>query len=132
MLQMLYNKIKRGGVGMTKENMTLGKYVEKKREAAGLSQRELARSINISHSTISRIEKDDGISPDNSTLKAIASKLNLDYNYLLALNNAIDDEPEIRVIQRAAKKMTDSDKKKMLNILQASFDDLFDEEDDVE
>jgi transcriptional regulator with XRE-family HTH domain len=112
--------------------MTLGKYIAKKRKAKNLSQRELAKDIKISHSTISRIEKDDGISPDNSTLRALAKRLDLDYNYLLALNKSIDDEPEIRVIQRAAKKMNAAQKKKMLNILKASFDDLFDEDDDVE
>lgn len=117
---------------MTIDDITLGKYIAEKREAANLSQRELAKDIRISHSTISRIEKDDGISPDNATLRAIAKRLNLDYNYLLALNKAIDNEPEIRIIQRAAKKMTEKDKQKMLNILQASFDDLFREEDDVE
>jgi transcriptional regulator with XRE-family HTH domain len=116
----------------TKKEMTLGKYIAQKRQAKNLSQRELAKDIQISHSTISRIEKDDGISPDNATLKALAKRLDLDYNYLLALNKAIDDEPEIRVIQRAAKKMDDTQKKKMLNILKASFDDLFEEDDDIE
>ena len=114
------------------ENTSLGKYIEEKRNFHGLSQRELAKEINISHSTISRIEKDDGISPDNATLKAIGNRLGLDYNYLLALNKAIDDEPEIRVIQRAAKNMSEKQKLKMLDILKDSFDDLFDEEDDVE
>ncbi len=108
--------------------MTLGRYIAQKRQAKGLSQRELARDIQVSNSTISRIEKDDGIYPDNATLKAIAQRLNLDYNYLLALNKAIDDEPEIRLIQIADKKMNDAQKKKMLNILKASFDDLFKKE----
>lgn len=112
--------------------MTLGTYIAQKRKAKNLSQRELAKDIKISHSTISRIEKDDGISPDNATLKALAQRLNLDYNYLLALNKSIDDEPEIRVIQRAAKKMDDAQKQRMLNILKASFDDLFREDEDVE
>jgi len=73
-----------------------------------------------------------GISPDNATLKALATRLGLDYNYLLALNNSIDDEPEIRVIQRAAKKMTDEEKDRMLQILKLSFKDLFEEDEDVE
>ncbi len=112
--------------------MTLGSYIARKRFAQGLSQRELAKDIQISHSTISRIEKDDGITPDNATLRALAQRLNLDYNYLLALNKSIDDEPEIRAIQRAAKKMSDAQKKKMLNILRASFEDLFEDDSNAE
>lgn len=131
MLHLLYN-IRKGGVGMTTNDITLGKYIAKKRELEKLSQRELAKDIQISHSTISRIEKDDGISPDNATLKAISKRLKLDYNYLLVLNKAIDDEPEIRIIQRAAKKMTAEEKNEMLNMLKGSFDELFDEEDDIE
>ncbi|QGG47321.1 helix-turn-helix domain-containing protein [Heliorestis convoluta] len=114
------------------EAITLGTYIAQKRQATGLSQRELAKDIQISHSTISRIEKDDGISPDNATLRALANRLNLDYNFLLALNKSIDDEPEIRVIQRAAKKMNPEQKQKMLNILKASFDDLFEEDKNAE
>lgn len=114
------------------QKITLGQYIAKKRDSAGLSQRELAKDIKISHSTISRIEKDDGISPDNATLKAISNRLGLDYNYLLALNNAIDDEPEIRIIQRAAKKMSENQKREMLDLLQESFEELFAEEEDVE
>ena len=114
---------------MTDNKMTLGKYIEQKRVELGLSQRQLGLDTKVSHSTISRIENDDGISPDNATLKAIATRLNLDYNLLLALNKSIDDEPEIRVIQRAAKKMSVEQKKKMLNLLKVSFDDLFNEED---
>lgn len=112
------------------DKMTLGKYIEQARiKEGGLSQRKLAQEIKISHSTISRIENDDNIKPDNATLKALAIRLNLDYNYLLALNEAIDDEPEIRIIQRAAKKMDTKDKEKMLNILKVHFDDLFEDED---
>lgn len=115
---------------MVNDKITLGKYIGQKRQEIGLSQRQLAIDTNVSNSTISRIENDDGISPDNSTLKAIATRLNIDYNYLLALNKSIDDEPEIRVIQRAAKKMSDEDKKKMLDILRKNFDDMFNDESD--
>lgn len=117
---------------MTDSNMTLGKYIAQKRTERQLSQRQLGIDTNISHSTISRIEKDDGICPDNATLKALANRLSLDYNYLLALNKSIDDEPEIRVIQRAAKHMSEDEKRRMLNILKASFDKLFNNEEDVE
>ena len=116
---------------MTDPKMTLGKYLAQKRIEQDLSQRQLGMDTTVSHSTISRIEKDDGIAPDNATLKAIANRLNLDYNYLMALNKSIDDEPEIRVIQRAAKNMSEEQKKKMLNILKASFDDLFNKDGDA-
>ena len=117
---------------MTDNKMTLGKYISQKRTDLGLSQRQLGLDTRISHSTVSRIEKDDGISPDNATLKAIANRLKLDYNYLLTLNKSIDDEPEIRVIQRAAKNMDEDQKKRMLKILKASFDDLFNEDEGIE
>ncbi|GAA0179066.1 helix-turn-helix transcriptional regulator [Clostridium sediminicola] len=113
---------------LLEKKITLGQYITQKRKSKGLSQRQLAKEISISHSTISRIEKDDGISPDNSTLRALAKRLEVDYNYLLALNKSIDDEPEIRIIQRAAKKMNASEKEKMLNILKLSFEELFKED----
>jgi len=125
-LQLCYNLLKGGFVMIN--DISLGKYIEQKRIEAGLSQRELSFGIKISHSTISRIEKDDGIVPDNKTLKALANKLKLDYNYLLALNKSIDNEPEIRIIQRAAKKMSPSDKKKMIDVLKSSFNDLFNDD----
>ena len=51
--------------------------------------------------------------------------LKLDYNYLLALNKQIDDQPEIRMIQRAAKKMTSEDLDKMMQILNLTFSEAF-------
>ena len=112
--------------------ITLGRYIAQKRKTKGLSQRELAAATDISQLTISRIEKDDGICPDNATVRVLADRLGLDYNYLLALNKAIDDEPAVRAIQRAAKKMDGAQKRKMLDILKAVFEDLFDEDPDVE
>ncbi|GAA0180845.1 hypothetical protein SH2C18_34700 [Clostridium sediminicola] len=113
---------------LLEKKITLGKYITQKRKSKNLSQRQLSKEIGISHSTISRIEKDCAISPDNATLKALSERLEVDYNYLLALNGSIDDEPEIRIIQRIVKKMNASEKQKMLNILKASFEELFNED----
>ncbi|WP_138751883.1 helix-turn-helix transcriptional regulator [Paenibacillus sinopodophylli] len=41
----------------------------------------------------------------------------------------LTDEPEIRAIQRAAKNMTPTDKKKMLNMVKAAFEEAFEGED---
>ena len=104
---------------------TLGKVIEARRTELGYTQRELARGIKRSNSTISRIESDNGLVPDNETLRAIANFLQIDYNYLLALNKQIDDQPEIRMIQRAAKKMNQKDLDDMMDILSKKFKEAF-------
>lgn len=104
---------------------TLGNVISKRREELDISQRELAKKVKISNSTISRIESDDSITPDNNTLKAISEVLKIDYNYLLALNKQIDDEPEIRIIQRAARSMDQHKKEEMLKILKKHFQEEF-------
>lgn len=104
---------------------TLGKVIAARREELGITQRELARGIHRSNSTISRIEGTDDLTPDNDTLRAIADFLKLDYNYLLALNKQIDDQPEIRMIQRAAKNMSPEQLEDMMGILQKEFKDAF-------
>ena len=106
---------------------TLGKVIAKRRDELGITQREMARAIKISNSTVSRIENDDNITPDTATLKAIAEFLKLDYNYLLALNKQIDDQPEIRMIQRAARHMNDEQMQDMMEILRRSFKEAFNE-----
>ena len=47
---------------------TLGTVIRNRREAAFLSQRELAHRINVSNGTISRIESGDGLHPDPQTV----------------------------------------------------------------
>ncbi len=104
---------------------TLGTVIARCRAQKEMSQRELAIAVKVSNSTIARIERGDPIVPDNKTLRAIADALDLDYNYLLALNGQIDDEPEIRMIQRAARNMSQSDKERMLKVLKLTFEDAF-------
>ena len=104
---------------------TLGKVISNRREELGISQRGLAKKVKISNSTVSRIENDDKITPDNNTLKAISEVLQVDYNYLLALNKQIDDEPEIRIIQRAARNMDQGKKEEMLKVLKKHFEEEF-------
>lgn len=104
---------------------TLGTVIARRRTEKELSQRDLALKVNVSNSTIARIERGESIVPGNETLRAIAQTLDLDYNYLLALCKQIDDEPEIRMIQRAAHHMTQEQKEDMIRLLQISFKDVF-------
>lgn len=92
-----------------------------RRKEMGISQRDLARAIGLSNSTVSRIESDTYGVPDNDTLRRIAEFLRCDYYYLLALNGQIDDQPEIRMIQRAAKKMSPEQVEHMMAVLKATF-----------
>lgn len=110
---------------MTDTTITLGQVIKNQREALGIKQTELARDVKINNSTISRIESNPNIVADPKTLKAIADRLKLDYNYLLSLNNTIDDQKEVRIIARASKKMSEVDKKRMLDYLRQEFADAF-------
>lgn len=105
---------------------TLGSVVAARRQQMDLTQRELARKVGISNSTVSRIESDDGITPDTKTIKALAEVLGVDYYYLLALSGQIEDQPEIRVIQRAARNMDKEQKENMMTVLKAAFSVAFD------
>lgn len=111
---------------MEDNKTTLGQVIKAQREALGIKQTDLAKAVNINNSTISRIESNPSIVADPKTLKAIADKLQLDYNFLLTLNNTIEDQREVRIIARASKKMTDVDRKRMLRYLQQEFAEAFD------
>ena len=104
---------------------TFGKLIARKREQKDLSQRELAKIVGFSNSTIARLERDDITVPSADLLRALAGALDMDYNYLLARTGQIDDEPEIRIIQRAAKNMSQADKERMISILRLAFTDAF-------
>lgn len=104
---------------------TLGKVIATQREKLGMTQRELARAVNLNHATISRIENNPAIVADPSTLKAVAEGLHIDYNYLLSLNKTIDDDKDIRIIARASRSMSEEDRERMMVILRDEFASAF-------
>ena len=108
-----------------KMQAVLGEVIAQKRNQKGLSQRQLAAAVNVSNSTIARIERNEITQPGFDVLRALAQKLDIEYYYLLAITHQIDDEPEIRIIQRAALNMSQEDKQRMLKILQLSFPEAF-------
>ena len=64
----------------------------------------MARAVGISDLTVSRIESDDGITPDNNTLRKIAEYLKIDYNSLLTLK-PVGVKSEMQLNQREIKNM---------------------------
>lgn len=69
-------------------------------------------------------------SPTVDKLQKVADYFNVPTDYLLgrAEPDMPVDEPELFAIQRAAKKMSPVNKKKMLNIVKAAFEDAFSED----
>ena len=62
---------------------------------------------------------------NTQTLRAIADILHIDYYYLLTLNGQIDDAPDVRMIRRGMVHLSPADRKKLMRVLNAVFDDLF-------
>lgn len=114
---------------MNEQDRTLGKVIASQREKLGLTQRQLAREVNINHATISRIEKNPDIVADPRTLRAIAEALKLDYHFLLSLNNTIEDDKNMRIIARASKSMSEPERERMMNMLKKEFSQAFDHAD---
>ena len=104
----------------------------------GLSQSELAKKLGVSASRISMYEAGNR-EPDFETEEKIADFFNTDLNTLrgrdIETHSTETIDPDVRRIQRAREKMSEQEKKKMMKILEASFDDYFgddfiDEDDD--
>jgi transcriptional regulator with XRE-family HTH domain len=60
----------------------LGEYVKRKRQEEKLSLRQVATNINVSASTLSRIENGIGV-PDSATLARLASWLGIPLERLM-------------------------------------------------
>lgn len=69
--------------------MTFGEKLKQARKKVGLSQEELAGTVNVSRSAIAKWETDKGM-PDVSNLKVIAQVLNTSIDYLLEDGKMLD------------------------------------------
>ena len=106
----------------------LGAVIAAKRKMMGLSQRpqrQLAEQIGLNNATISKLEKDPSLEPDIRTIRLLADALGLDYNYLLSLNETIDDDPDMRIIARAKGNMSPEQQQEMMSMLRTAFDVAF-------
>ena len=103
----------------------LGAVIAAKRRKLGLSQRQLAESVGLNNATISKLEKDPSLDPDIRTIQLLSEALHLDYNYLLSLNETIEDDPDLRIIARAKSNMSAEEQRKMMQMLRTAFDVAF-------
>src|SRR6185437_536682 len=57
------------------KSTTLGEYIKTSREAAGISQRQLAARVGIHHSYLARLESGENDSPAAEVLQRLADEL---------------------------------------------------------
>ena len=97
--------------------MEIGKRIEKALEKNSMSQRDLANRIGIDESIVSRIIKGDR-TPKSDVLANIATTLHTTSDYLLGIESEeFDSAKTIRLIARNSSKMSDADKKALINAL---------------
>lgn len=97
--------------------MEIGKRIEKVLEKSGISQRDLANRIGIDESIVSRIIKGER-KPKSDVLANIATALHTTSDYLLGIeNDEFDSKKAIRLIARNSSKLSESEKKELINAL---------------
>lgn len=97
--------------------MNIGKRIEKILEKNNMSQRELANKIGLDESIVSRIIKGIRV-PKSDVLANIATALHTTSDYLLGIDNEeFDSDRIVRLIARNSSKLSDTDKKALINAL---------------
>lgn len=97
--------------------MEIGKRIEKILVQNNISQRELASRIGVDESIISRIVKGERI-PKSDVLANIATALHTTSDYLLGIENDEFDSVKVtRLIARNSSKMTEAEKRNLINAL---------------
>lgn len=69
--------------------LLLGRLIQEKREAEGISQGELARQLKLTASYVSRLERGEFGQPKPSVLTALAERLDIDINDLYAVTGCL-------------------------------------------
>jgi transcriptional regulator with XRE-family HTH domain len=103
-----------------RDHDSLGSNISVIRNSLGLSQRELAKLIGISNSTLSEIELDIRV-PNPETLYKISKALKCDYMYLMMVSGYIEYQPALNILLKLFHKLSDNDIEKLMNITQDLF-----------
>lgn len=108
-----------------------GMRIKELRIKKGLSQDDLADKLRMNRVNISHYERGKITNIPSDTLIQIAKTLNTDTDYLLGLSDIQEEDLDenFRTIQRAAKRMSSEQRKKMVHLIKIVFDDVLDGED---
>ena len=113
--------------------MDIGERIKMRRKEIGLSAEQVADKLKVSPATIYRYESSDIANMRIDKLEPIAKVLKTTPAYLMGWedekeNNLDDSDPEESIVlNRAAKKMTPENRKKLLNMAKIMFAEDFKE-----
>lgn len=107
--------------------MSIGQRVKELRVKNGYTQQDIADLLGCGRSNIGHIEN-DRVKLESDYATKLANKFNTSVNYILTGIDDSNADTDIRTLQRAAQKMSPEERKKAIKLLEAMFDDVFDED----
>lgn len=117
--------------------MNLGERIKTRRLELGLTLEEVGKIVDVSKSTVMKWETGYIENMKRDKIALLAKALKVSPLWIMGIDEEIDNvkdtEPldkDIQLIQRAHKKMNEKQRKKMMDLLKLSFEDLFKEEDE--
>lgn len=111
---------------------SFGPRLRRLRKARGETQPELAKLLGLSRSAVSMYESGER-EPKYELLTAIAAHYDVDLDYLLGRDRpepAEGEDPDIRLIARAGRKMTPEQRENLLRYARFMFPEAFEDDDD--
>ena len=110
---------------------SFGLRLRKLRKARGETQPELAKLLGLSRSAVSMYESGER-EPKYELLTAIAAHYDVDLDYLLGRERpepSEGEDPDIRLIARAGRKMTPEQRENLLRYARFMFPEAFEDDD---
>jgi transcriptional regulator with XRE-family HTH domain len=99
----------------------------------GLTQHELAKALNVANGTIAMWETNKR-SPDFEMANKLCNYFNVDLDFMFGrtdtrktVHNNEDEITEIKILNRAAKRMSLEQRKKLLDMAKMMFEEKFDD-----
>lgn len=117
---------------MTKfDKAIIAKRIEECRKMRGYTQERLAELLGMKRTNIANYEAGRVVPPGN-VIVMMSEILKVPSDYLLGLSNSLEEinDEDLKVLQRAKSKMSDSDWDRAMKILKLSFLEAFNDEDD--
>lgn len=107
-----------------RDHDSLGSNIAAIRNSLDLSQRELAKIIGISNSTLSEIELDIRV-PNPETIYKISKALRCDYMYLMMVAGYVEYQPALNILLKLFHHLSAQEIEELMNIVQDKFPEQY-------